>query len=60
MPDELHVARLVIPVEIGRQMQRHEQQRFAHPLYVHRIVFESSGDIEDTGPGDDVPFVFRP
>ena len=59
MPKHLHVARLVISVEIGRQKQRHKQQRFAHPLYVHRIVFESPGNVEDTGLGDDVSFIFR-
>jgi len=60
MPDELIVARLVNPVEIGRQMQRHKQQRFAHSLDIHGIVLESSGDIENARFGDDVPFVLRP
>ena len=58
--DELIVARLVDSIEIGRQMQRHEQQRFSHSLYVHRIVLEAFGDKEDTWLGDDVSFVFRP
>ena len=60
MPKHLHVARLVVTVEIGRQKERHEQQRFAHPLYVHGIVLKPSGDIENTGLGDNVPFVLRP
>ena len=59
MPDELIVARLVDPIEIGRQMQWYEQQRFAHSLYIHRIVLESFGDLENTGLGDDVSFVLR-
>jgi hypothetical protein len=44
MPDELHVSRLVVPVELGRQMQWHEQQRFGHPhlcpLDCVRILWE--------------------
>ena len=60
MPNHLHVTRLVVPVEIGRQKQRHEQQRFAYPLYIHRIVLEPSGNVQNTGLGDDVPFVLRP
>ena len=45
MREELPVARLIDPVEIGRQKQRHEQKRFAYPFYVHRIMLESSRDI---------------
>ena len=60
MSKHLHVSGLVIPVEIGRQKQRHEQQRFAHSLYVHGIVLKTSWDVENTGLGDDVSFVLRP
>ena len=59
MPDKLIVARLVDPVEIGRQMQRHEQQRFSHPFNVHWIVLKSFGDKEDAWFSDNVPFVLR-
>jgi hypothetical protein len=38
MPNHLHVARLVVPAAIRRQKQRHEQQRFAYSLYIHRFV----------------------
>ena len=55
----LYVSRLVDPVKIGRQVYGHKQHGLAEPLYVHGIVLKPSGDLENTGFGDDVSFVLR-